>query len=106
MSIKKRNLKIAKEYIKQTREISLEEQCENYKYAYATLEKEYQKPQISKMANTNMDKAIRRNKKMESRGTQDLSMFLAESKVQEHPLYLFETDKIIEEKMKEVANGY
>ena len=43
---------------------------------------------------------------MESRGTQDLSMFLAESKVQEHPLYLFETDKIIEEKMKEVANGY
>ena len=106
MSIKKRNLKIAKEYIKQTREISLEEQCENYKYAYATLEKEYQKPQISKMANTNMDKAIRRNKEMESRGTQDLSMFLAESKVQEHPLYLFETDKIIEEKMKEVANGY
>lgn len=106
MSIKKRNLKIAKEYIKQTREISLEEQCENYKYAYATLEKEYQKPQISKMANTNMDKAIRRNKEMESRGTQDLSMFLAETKVQEHPLYLFETDKIIEEKMKEVANGY
>lgn len=106
MSIKKRNLKIAKEYIKQTREISLEEQCENYKYAYATLEKEYNKPQISKMANTNMDKAVRKNKEMESRGTQDLSMFLAESKVQEHPLYLFETDKIIEEKMKEVANGY
>ena len=106
MSIKKRNLKIAKEYIKQTREISLEEQCENYKYAYATLEKEYNKPQISKMANTNMDKAVRKNKEMESRGTQDLSMFLTESKVQEHPLYLFETDKIIEEKMKEVANGY
>ena len=106
MSIKKRNLKIAKSYIKQTREISLEEQCDNYKIAYASLEKENKKTQVNKIANTNMDKAIRKNKEMEALGTQDLSMFLTESKTQESPLYLFETDKIIEERMKEVANGY
>ena len=109
MSIKKRNLKITKSYIKQTREISLEEKCENYKTAYASLEKAC-KPKVSKIANTNMDKAIRKNKEMEAFGRQDLSMFLEEKVVKEEPLYLFETDKILEEErkasLKGVANGY
>lgn len=106
MTIKKRNLKIAKAYIKQTREIPLEEQFENYKTAYADLEKENAKPKVTKMANTNMDKAIRKNKEMESYGTHDLSMFLPDSDTKKQPLYLFETDRIIEEEMQEVANGY
>lgn len=109
MSIKKRNLKITKSYIKQTREISLEEKCENYKTAYASVEKVC-KPKVSKIANTNMDKAIRKNKEMEAFGRQDLSMFLDEKVVKEEPLYLFETDKILEEErkasLKGVANGY
>ena len=109
MSIKKRNLKITKSYIKQTREISLEEKCENYKTAYASVEKAC-KPKVSKIANTNMDKAIRKNKEMEAFGRQDLSMFLEEKVVKEEPLYLFETDKILEEErkasLKGVANGY
>lgn len=113
MSIKKRNLKVAKSYIKQTREISLEEKCENYKTAYASVEKTC-KPKISKIANTNMDKAIRKNIEMEAFGKQDLSMFLDE-RVEEKPLYLFETDKILEDEeasfreklcLKGVANGY
>ena len=109
MSIKKRNLKITKSYIKQTREISLEEKCENYKTAYASVEKVC-KPKVSKIANTNMDKAIRKNKEMEAFGRQDLSVFLDEKVVKEEPLYLFETDKILEEErnasLKGVANGY
>lgn len=109
MSIKKRNLKITKSYIKQTREISLEEKCENYKTAYASVEKAC-KPKVSKIANTNMDKAIRKNKEMEAFGRQDLSIFLEEKVVKEEPLYLFETDKILEEErkasLKGVANGY
>ena len=109
MSIKKRNLKITKSYIKQTREISLEEKCENYKTAYASVEKAC-KPKVSRIANTNMDKAIRKNKEMEAFGRQDLSMFLEEKVVKEEPLYLFETDKILEEErkasLKGVANGY
>lgn len=113
MSIKKRNLKVAKSYIKQTREISLEEKCENYKTAYASVEKAC-KPKISKIANTNMDKAIRKNMEMEAFGRQDLSVFLDE-RVEEKPLYLFETDKILEDEeasfreklcLKGVANGY
>lgn len=105
LAIKKRNLKVAKAYIKQTREISLEEQCENYKTAYASVEREV-KPRVSKLANTNMDKAIRKNKEMEAVGKYDLSMFLDEANVQDEPLYLFETDKILEEELKGVANGY
>ena len=104
MSIKKRNLKVAKAYIQQTRDISIEEQCENYKIAYASVEK-VTKPKVSKLANTNMDKAIRKNKEMESFGKQDLSMFL-DTEIQEEPLYLFETDKILEDELKGVANGY
>lgn len=105
ISIKKRNLKVAKAYIKQTREISLEEQCENYKTAYASLEKE-SKPKISKLANTNMDAAIRKNKEMKEQGTQDLSMFLDEPIANEKPFYLFETDKILAEELKGVKYGY
>ena len=105
MAIKKRNLKVAKAYIKQTREISLEEQCENYKTAFASVEKQL-KPRISKLANTNMDKAIRKNKDLEALGKQDLSMFIDETPIKDEPLYLFETDKILEEELKGVAYGY
>lgn len=105
MAIKKRNLKIAKSYIKQTLEIPLEEQCENYKAAYASVEKQ-SKPRVSKIANTNMDKAIRKQKDMEAFGKQDLSIFIDETPVKDEPLYLFETDKILEEELKGVANGY
>ncbi|MCD7779692.1 MAG: hypothetical protein LUH05_03350, partial [Candidatus Gastranaerophilales bacterium] len=109
MAIKKRNLKVAKSYIKQTREISLEEQCENYKTAYASVEKENSfkaRPKVSKIANTNMDKAIRKNKEMEAFEKQDLSVFIPKEPVKDEPLYLFETDKILEEELKGVANGY
>lgn len=96
MSIKKRNLKVAKSYIKQTFEIPIEEQYENYKVAYGSVEKQL-KPKISKIANTNMDKAIRKQKEMEAFGRQDLSVFLDEKPQKEEKLYLFETDKILEE---------
>lgn len=105
MANKKRNLKVARAYIKQTREISLEEQCENYKTAYASVERET-KPRVSKLANTNMDKAIRKNKEMEAVGKYDLSMFLDKTNIQDEPLYLFETDKILDDELKGVANGY
>ena len=55
-------MKVAKSYIEQTIEIPLEEQFENYKAAYASVEKQ-SKPKVSKIANTNMDKAIRKNKR-------------------------------------------
>lgn len=105
MAIKKRSLKITKSYIKQTRDISIEEKCENYKAAYTSVEKEC-KPKISRIANTNMDKAIRKNKEMEAFGQYDLSIFLNEEKKEEKPLYLYETDKILAERAKGVANGY
>ncbi len=105
MSIKKRNLKVAKTFIKQSQEISLEEQCENYKTAFACVEKQA-RPRISKLANTNMDKAIRKNKDMEARGKNDLSMFIKENVIDDEPLYLFATDKILEDELKGVAYGY
>ncbi len=105
MANKKRNYKIAKAYIKQIKQIPLEEQCENYKAAYASVEKEA-KPKITKFANTNMDKVIRKNKEMEAFGQYDLSIFLNEEKKEEKPLYLYETDKILAERAKGVANGY
>ena len=105
MSIKKRNLKVAKAYIKQTQEISIEEQCENYKTAFASVEKQ-KKPRITKLANTNMDMAIRKNKEMVAQGKHDLSMFLNEPTIKDEPLYLFETDKILDEELKGVAYGY
>lgn len=99
LSIKKRNLKVAKSYIKQTLEIPLEEQYENYKAAYNSIEKQ-SKPKVSKIANTNMDKAVRKNKEMEAFGRQDLSMFIDKDNVKDEPLYLFETDKILDEEYK------
>ncbi len=105
LSIKKRNLKIAKEYIKQNKEISIEEQCANYKAAYSSIEKS-SKPQVSKIANTNMDKAIRKNKEMEEFGKADLSIYLDSEDNQEEKIYLFETDKILNEELKGAASGY
>ena len=104
MATKKRHLKVAKAYIKQTREISIEEKCENYKAAYASVEKEA-KPKVSKMANTNMDKAVRKAKEMEAFGKQDLSIFMDSNEEEKTHLYLFETDKSFEEQEKGVAYG-
>lgn len=53
-----------------------------------------------------MDKAIRKNKEMETFGKEDLSIFIDKTNIQDEPLYLFETDKILEEELKGVANGY
>lgn len=101
MVIKKQNLKITKSYIKQTFEIPLEEQYENYKAAYYSVNKDYKKEvKISQIANTNMDKVVLKNKEMETFGRQDLSVFL-EDKKPEEKLYLFETDKILEEELAE-----
>ena len=105
MAIKKRSLKIAKSYIKQNREISIEEKCANYKAAYASVEKQA-KPKVSLIANTKMDKVIQKSKEMESFGKYDLSMFLNDNKPEEKPLYLYETDKILDQELKGVANGY
>ena len=105
MAIKKRSLKIAKSYIKQNREISIEEKCANYKAAYASVEKQT-KPKVSLIANTKMDKVIQKSKEMESFGKYDLSMFLNDNKPEEKPLYLYETDKILDQELKGVANGY
>jgi len=108
MSIKKRNLKLAKSYIEHTREISIEEKYENYKTAYAKVIKESQ-PKVSKMANTNMDKAVRKNAEMEAVKKFDYGMFIEEKTPSEQSLYLFETDKILAEeaqKLKGAAYGY
>lgn len=105
MSIKKRNLKVAQAYIKQTQEISIEEQCENYKAAYATIEKA-KKPKVTKIANTPMDKAIRKSKEMDNFGKQDLSVFLNENNSKDEHLFLFATDKELQQEEKGVANGY
>ena len=52
-----------------------------------------------------MDKAIRKNKDMEAFGKNDLTMFMPEQKPKEEDLYLFETDLILDEELKGVANG-
>ena len=109
MSIKKRNLKVAKSYIKQTQNIPIEEQYENYKYAYNSMIKESKyNPKVTKIANTKMDQAIKKSKEMELVGKHDLGMFMDDSPkiVKDNDLYLFETDKILEEELKEVAYGY
>ena len=82
-----------------------QEKCENYKAAYAKVIKDAN-PKISKIANTKMDKAIRKNKEMEAFGKNDLSQFLEIETKQTKPLYLFETDKILDEEVKGAANGY
>ena len=53
-----------------------------------------------------MDKAIRKNKEMEAQGKYDLSQLMSDITIQEDPLYLFETDKVLEEETKGVAYGY
>lgn len=108
MAIKKRNFKIAKSYIAHTREIPIEERYENYKTAYGSIIKDIEprKPKVSKIANTNMDRAIQKAKEMEQFGKNDLRAFISESDNTKDDLYLFETDKILEEELKEVAYGY
>ena len=105
IAIKKHNLKVTKAYIKQTREISIEEKFENYK-AVLSSEEKTARPKVTKIANTNMDKAIRKNKEMEAQGKYDLSQLMSDTTIQEDPLYLFETDKVLEEETKGVAYGY
>ena len=108
MAIKKRNLKVAKSYIKQTQNIPIEEQYENYKTAYNSMIKDSKyNPKVTKIANTKMDQAIQKAKEMEQVGKQDLSIFIdAEKSSKGKSLYLFETDKILEEELKEMAYGY
>ena len=97
MSAKKRNIKITKAYIKQTKEISAMEKYKNYEAAYQSVEREYKKPvKVSKIANTSMDKAIQKNKDMENFGKADLSIFIKEKKP-EKKLYLWETDRYLDE---------
>ena len=104
LAIKKHSLKITKEYLKNLEMIPLEEQCNNYKIAYSQKEKE-RNPKVTIIANTPMDQAIRKNKEMEAFGKNDLSMFIDEPKSKEDDLYLFETDLILDDELKGVANG-
>ena len=120
MATKKRNLKIAKAYIKQNNKISAEEKYKDYEAAYACVEREYKKSvKVSKLANTKMDDAIKKNKEMEQFGKQDLSIFLPKEnknfyywnteKYLDEPegeLFLFETDKILkEERTEQIAKN-
>jgi hypothetical protein len=99
MSAKKRNLKIAKEFIKQTQDISLKEQCENYKALYKQNLQDI-KPKISRLANTNMDKAVQKSKLMAEMCNLDLSVFEERNKVNDEHLFLFETDCVLEQESK------
>lgn len=103
MAIKKRNKKIAQSFIENQREISLEEKYENYRVVFENTNEPIAKPKVTKLANTKMDKAIRKNKEMKNFGKYDLSGFLNESQ-EEETLYLFETDKIIAEENKKYLN--
>ena len=104
ISNKKRVQKIVQAYAKQTQVIGIEEQCQNYKAAYLDSILEAN-PKISKIANTNMDKAIRKNKEQQLIGKQNLSILKDSSKTPEK-FYLFETDLLIEEELKGVKDGY
>lgn len=101
---KKRVQKIVRAYAKQTQEIGIEEQCQNYKAAYLNSVADAN-PKVSKIANTNMDKAVRKNKKQESKGKQNLSILSENSAVTEK-FYLFETDLLLDEELKGVKYGY
>lgn len=108
ISNKKRINKVVQAYAKQTQEIGIEEQCQNYKAAYLNASAEAN-PKISKIANTNMDKAVRKSKKQQSVGKQNLSILkdfaYAPEKFSEK-FYLFETDLLLEEESKGVKYGY
>ena len=105
MAIKKRALKITKSYIEQTEQITPEELIENYK-AYCDKPIKDANPRVTKIANTNMDKAIQKSKEMAAFGKADLSVFMDESEPEEELLYLFETDKRVAQELKGVASGY
>ena len=76
------------------------EKCENYKAAYRSVEREFKKNvKVTKIANTNMDKAIQKNKDMENFGKADLSIFLPE---EERKFYYWETDKYLDEPEEEL----
>ena len=85
--------------------VAIQEKCKNYEAAYASVEKACN-PKVSIIANTNMDKAIRKAKEMDAFGKNDLTMFQDDIPPKEESLYLFETDKILEEELQGVANGY
>lgn len=104
MATKKRNIKLAKSYIKQNKEISAEEKYKNYETAYQSVEREYKKPvKVSKIANTSMDKAIQKNKDMESYGKADLSIFLnKEEPSKKKKFYYWNTDKELDEPDEEL----
>ena len=53
-----------------------------------------------------MYKVIRQAKGMKRQRKHDLSIFLPDDTVKKSKYYLFETDKIIEEEIKEVAYEY
>ena len=101
MATKKRNIKVAKSYIKQNKEISAIEKYQNYETAYQSVEREYKKPvKVSKIANTSMDKAIQKNKDMENFGKADLSIFLPEK--EKKKFYYWNTDKELDEPDEEL----
>lgn len=106
MAIKKRNIKLTKSYIQKTREISITEKCENYKAAYFQVEKETEAPQVTKIANTKMDEAVRKRKEMEQHGKQDLKGLLGVSKQKkERTIYLFATEKKLAERGNQQEKG-
>lgn len=105
MAIKKRALKITKSYLEQTEQISAEELLANYR-AYCDKPIKDANPRVTKIANTNMDKAIQKSKEMAAFGKADLSIFMDDSEPEEELLYLFETDKRVAQELKGVANGY
>ena len=106
IAIKKRSLKATEAYLENLQDIPFEEQCENYKVAYGKVIKNAN-PKITKIANTNMDKAIRKSKDMEADGKYDMSMFLDPEKPKKK-FYYYETEKYLDEEddLTEVAYGY
>lgn len=108
ISNKKRINKVVQAYAKQTQEIGIEEQCQNYKAAYLNSAAEAN-PKISKIANTNMDKAVRKNREQQKIGKQNLSMLKDFANAPEkfpEKFYLFETDLLLEQESKGVKYGY
>lgn len=108
ISHKKRVKKVVQAYAKQTQEIGIEEQCQNYKAAYLKASAEAN-PKVSKIANTNMDKAVRKNKEQQKIGKQNLSALKDFSNTSEkfsEKFYLFETDLLLEQESKGVKYGY
>ena len=72
---------------------------ENYKALYKQ-DLQGIKPKISRIANTNMDKAIQKSKLMAEMNNFDLSVFEERNKVKDEHLFLFETDCVLEQESK------